>query len=54
MYVDASSECNDLAFQLGPTVIDAAAVTRSWSIKVVNRECGNFMKVPLNGKIEVK
>ena len=34
VYVDASSECNDLTFQLGSTVIDAAAVTRAWSIKV--------------------
>lgn len=37
MYVDASSSCNELAFQLGSSTIDASTVSRGWSIKVSPR-----------------
>ena len=37
VYVDASPNCNDLAFQLGTNA--AAATTRSWSIKVTQYSC---------------
>ena len=35
MYVDATQECNELAFQFGSTANGVGAVSqRSWSIKV--------------------
>ena len=41
VYVDASDQCNDLAFTLGPSTTEelaragrSAAATRSWNIKV--------------------
>ncbi|XP_059097431.1 uncharacterized protein LOC131891786 [Tigriopus californicus] len=39
MYVDASSSCNELAFQLGSSTIDASSVSRGWSIKVTQYAC---------------
>lgn len=45
MYVDAVEQCNELAFTLGPSTTEeiassgvAAAVTRSWNIKVCKKE----------------
>jgi hypothetical protein len=34
VYVDASTACNTLAFQLGQTGIGTTIPTRSWSLKV--------------------
>lgn len=33
VYVDSSSACNELAFQLGTTAIGATIPTRTWTIK---------------------
>lgn len=46
MYVDASSSCNQLAFQLGATAATTAA--RSWSIKVTQYSC-NFPNLAPTG-----
>ena len=49
MYVDATQECNELAFQFGSTANGVGAVSqRSWSIKVSFRNFShhqnNFIK----------
>ena len=45
MYVDATQECNELAFQFGSTANGVGAVSqRSWSIKVSFR---NFSTIKI-------
>lgn len=49
MYVDATQECNELAFQFGSTANGVGAVSqRSWSIKVSFR---NFSTIKIFYKI---
>ena len=45
MYVDATQECNELAFQFGSTANGVGAVSqRSWSIKVSFETLSPFKK----------
>ena len=37
MYVDASDNCNEFNFQLGPTGIGATIPARNWNMKVRRR-----------------
>ena len=46
MYVDSSQACNDLTFLLGDTGIDTSLVTRSWSVRVTQLECGSNALAP--------
>ncbi len=39
MYVDASSSCNTLTFNLGSAGVGTAISTRMWSIKVSQYSC---------------
>ena len=44
MYVDASTNCNMLAFQIGNTAVGVAATAaRAWSIKV--RQQSMFLEI---------
>lgn len=47
VYVDSSTSCNELAFQLGSNAVGVSGVaTRSWSIKVTQIDCNSQLLAP--------
>ena len=46
VYTDASQNCNDLTFLLGDTGVDTSLVTRSWSVRITQLECGSNNLAP--------
>jgi len=39
MYVDSNDACNELAFLLGTSAVDATTVSQSWSIRITQYAC---------------
>ena len=46
MYVDAATACNDLSFALGDTASGTNLVSRSWSVRVTQFDCGSENLAP--------